>query len=459
MNYSVKYNDIKGTIGRLEGVVETVLLTVIYYLVWKAFYSGEYTPGYIGSGKFILMGIYGVLVFVLFFLCEGFKFGHLKLTDVVVSQWISLIIVDFITYFQLCLIANGVIDVKPFLLLLLIDIAVSFSCCFLFTFFYHMFYVPHNMLLIYGSKRALKLKFKMDTRSDKYTITEFISADADYETIKACIDKHDAVILNDVSAKERNDILKYCYQHKIRTYLVPKTTDIVLRGAQDITLFDTPLLLVKGVGLSPAQRLIKRIFDIVCSLIALVIASPIMLVVALAIKLDDGGPIFYKQDRVTRGGKVFDILKFRSMIVDAEKGGKSIPATDNDPRITRVGRIIRAIRIDELPQIINILKGDMSVCGPRPERCSHYEEYCKEIPEFEYRTKVKGGLTGFAQVYGKYNTSPYDKLRFDLMYIENYSLLLDIKLILMTIRILFKKESTEGFDKIVDETEIDEIIK
>jgi len=147
------------------------------------------------------------------------------------------------------------------------------------------------------------------------------------------------------------------------------------------------------------------------------------------------------------------------MIVDAEKEGKSIPATGNDPRITRVGKLIRATRLDELPQILNILKGDMSICGPRPERVSHHEEYCKEIPEFAYRTKVKGGLTGFAQVYGKYNTSPYDKLRFDLMYIENYSILLDFKLILMTIRVLFKKESTEGFDKVIDESKLDELLE
>jgi len=179
----------------------------------------------------------------------------------------------------------------------------------------------------------------------------------------------------------------------------------------------------------------------------MVVALPVMLVIAAAIKLDDHGPVFYKQERVTLDGKLFKILKFRSMIVNAEKDGKSIPATDNDPRITRVGKFIRATRLDELPQILNILKGDMSIVGPRPERLEHVEKYSKDIPEFNYRLKVKGGLTGYAQIYGKYNTSAYDKLRLDLMYIENYSILLDIKLILMTVRILFKKESTEGFDK------------
>ena len=170
-----------------------------------------------------------------------------------------------------------------------------------------------------------------------------------------------------------------------------------------------------------------------------------MLIVAIAIKLEDGGPVFYKQARATLNGDVFNILKFRSMIVDAEKEGHSIPATDRDPRITRVGRFIRPCRLDELPQLLNIIKGDMSLVGPRPERVEHMEKYGAEIPEFIFRTRVKGGLTGYAQIYGKYNTSAYDKLRLDLMYIENYSFIQDIKLILMTIRILFKKESTEGF--------------
>ena len=200
------------------------------------------------------------------------------------------------------------------------------------------------------------------------------------------------------------------------------------------------------MGLTVEQRAIKRLMDIVCSLLALIVFSPLFLVVSLAIKLGDGGPVFYKQKRCTRDLKTFDILKFRSMVVDAEKDGPQ-PAVDNDSRITKVGKIIRTLRIDELPQIINILKGDMSIVGPRPERIEHVEKYSEEIPEFVCRYKVKGGLTGYAQVYGKYNTSAYNKLKMDLIYIQNYSLAMDFKLILMTVRILFKKESTEGFDK------------
>ena len=179
----------------------------------------------------------------------------------------------------------------------------------------------------------------------------------------------------------------------------------------------------------------------------MVVAAPIMLAVAAAIKLEDGGPVFYKQDRLTRGGREFKILKFRSMIVDAEKYAGAVLASGDDPRITRVGKVIRATRLDELPQLLNILKGDMSIVGPRPERKCLADEITKELPEFPYRLKVRGGLTGYAQIFGKYNTSAYDKLRLDLIYIENYSLLLDFKLIILTLRIIFSKDSTEGIDK------------
>jgi exopolysaccharide biosynthesis polyprenyl glycosylphosphotransferase len=302
------------------------------------------------------------------------------------------------------------------------------------------------MVMVYGSENAVYLKFKMDTRKDKYHVTKLISATEGYEAICAQLKEYDAVILSDVEVQIRNDIMKFCYENRIRTYVAPEISDIMVRGATEICLFDTPLMLVRGRGLTVTQKVIKRFVDILLSLLAMIIASPVMLLVALAIKIEDGGPVFYRQDRVTLNGKVFSILKFRSMIVDAEKNGKSQPATGRDPRITKVGNLIRATRIDELPQIINILKGDMSIVGPRPERVEHVEQYTRDLPEFAYRLKVKGGLTGYAQIYGKYNTSAYDKLRLDLMYIENYSILLDIKLILLTLRIILKKESTEGFE-------------
>ena len=438
---------IKSLIRSLEGILEISVLAIIYYFVFRRGYDPDLFPFYLGYGKYVLVGVYALLTLVLFFAFDGFKFGYLRKFDALLSQWISLFIANFITYWQLCLIANVVISPVPMLMLTVIGAVVALMCVIFYTWIYHRVYVPKNMAMIFGRNNAVTLKFKMETRPDKYHIQKLIPVEDGLESICQQITAFDAVIINDVPAQIRNDILKFCYQNHIRTYVAPKLTDIIVRGATSINLFDTPLLLVKGNGLTPSQRILKRAMDLVICLPVGIIALPFMLLTALAIKLEDGGPVFYKQARASLGGKVFDILKFRSMIVDAEKDGRSIPATGHDPRITKVGRFIRATRIDELPQLLNIIKGDMSIVGPRPERVEHMEKYGADIPEFAFRTKVKGGLTGFAQIYGKYNTSPYDKLRLDLMYIENYSFILDVKLILMTLRIMLSKESTEGFDK------------
>lgn len=442
-----KLDGVKGTLRNLEGFLEALLLSVAYYFVWVYGYDASHFPVYYGVGKYLLAVIYGILVILLFNNFDGFKFGYLRMTEVLICQMIGLIMVNFITYLQLCLIINQMISVLPMLVLMLIEIVIATICIFIYSQLYHRIYPPKNMVMILGRDDAVDLKFKMDTRSDKYQITKLISVDEGFAAICEQIVNYDAVIINDVGAEIRNDLIKFCYHNQIRAYATPKMSDIIIKGATDICLFDTPLLLIRSKGLTLMQRFAKRLMDIVLCLIAMVIAAPVMLVVSLLIKLEDHGPVFYKQARVTKGGKVFNILKFRSMIVNAEKDGKSQPAVDNDPRITKIGKFIRATRIDELPQILNILKGDMSIVGPRPERTEHMEEYSRDIPEFDFRLKVKGGLTGYAQVYGKYNTSPYDKLRLDLMYIENYSLLLDIKLILMTVRIMLKKESTEGFNE------------
>ena len=434
---------VKSLIRAAEGFLEILILVLLYYCAFRRGYGND---DFSGFAAYILCGIYGFLLAILFFTMDGFKFGYLRNSDVLISQFISIFIVNFITYWQLCLVADTVITPYPMLILLFLGVVVAAICTISFSELYHHLYVPKNMVMILGRDEAITLKFKMESRPDKYRIVKLLSVDEGLECICEQIVNYDAVIINDVPSQIRNDILKFCYRNRIRTYLTPKITDIIVRGAEDINLFDTPLLLVKGKGLTPVQRIVKRFFDLVLCLIAMIPAAPIMLLVALAIKIEDGGPVFYRQTRSSLNGRNFDILKFRSMIVDAEKEGYAIPATGKDPRITKVGHIIRATRIDELPQLLNIIKGDMSIVGPRPERIEHMEKYGKYVPEFDFRTKVKGGLTGYAQIYGKYNTSPYDKLRLDMMYIENYSLTLDIKLILMTLRIMMKRESTEGFD-------------
>ena len=451
------YEDTKGFLRVAETLLEVLILTVIYYLVWKNGYdmfAFEY------KGKYVLMGVYGLLMYLIFQNADCTMFGQLNRVDLIIGQIISLFLVNFITYFQLCLIGNALLSPIPIAKLLGIQIVIAIVLILAYTTLYHKLYAPHNMLLIFGNRNSVGLKFKMDSRKDKYNITGLISAEEGYDAIVSKIPKYDAVILNDVSAPLRNDILKFCYRYRVRTYVAPKLTDIMIRGAKNISLFDTPLLLVKGTGLTPAQRVGKRLMDIVLCAIAMIPAAPLMAIVAIAIKLEDGGPVFFKQKRMTRGGREFEILKLRCMIVYAEKYGGAVLATDDDPRSTKIGKIIRATRLDEIPQILNILKGDMSIVGPRPERKVIADEYYKDIPEFAYRLKVRGGLTGYAQIYGKYNTSPYDKLRLDLMYIENYSFMQDIKLIILTLRIMFSKESTEGIDKqLENQRKIEELLK
>ena len=441
----------KNTVRKIESLIELLVLTVIYYYVWRNFiFDKAYFWPMLGRGKYVLMGIYFIIVLVITHLCEGFKYGILKIADVLFSQWIAVTIANIVTYLQLSLMANVMINPMPMVWLTLADFVIQ--GIFVYTFFaiYNHYSEASRLLMVYGNKESVSLKLKMDTREDSYNIKEIISVDEGFDKIFEELKNFDGLVISDVSAEQRNDLLKYCYMHDIETYITPKISDVIIGGGVGIHQFDTPLVMINTTGLTPEQELIKRIFDVVLSTVAAVVFSPFMLIIAVAIKLEDHGPVFYKQARVTKDGKVFDILKFRSMVEDAEQR----PATDDDDRITKVGHVIRAIRVDELPQLFNIIKGDMSIVGPRPERTEHVEKYTAAIPEFEFRSKVKGGLTGFAQIYGKYNTSAYDKIKLDLMYIENYSFLLDVKLVLMTIRILFKKESTEGFDKVVSADEI-----
>ena len=439
-------DDMKGLLRMGETLLETLVLTLLYYVVWRLADAEGEIFGFRYMGKYVLMGIYGLLLLVVFQNSDCTMFGQLRLPELLIGQIISLVAVNFITYLQLCLIAEQMLPIGSMVVLLAVEAVAAVIMVLLFQRLYLLIYRPHDMVLVYGSEQGIVLKLKMDSRRDKYHVTELISADQGYEKICASFENHDSVILSEVPVVLREQLLTHCYRNRIRVYVAPELTDIMLRGATNVKLFDVPLFLVKGCGLTPGQRMAKRAMDLLLCSIAMIPAAPVMLLVALAIKLEDRGPVFYKQKRLTRNGREFNILKFRSMIVDAEKHQGAVLASDRDPRITRVGRFIRATRLDELPQLLNILKGDMSIVGPRPERKVLADEISKTVPEFDFRLKIRGGLTGYAQIFGKYNTSSYDKLRLDLMYIENYSLLLDIRLIILTLRIIFSKDSTEGVD-------------
>jgi exopolysaccharide biosynthesis polyprenyl glycosylphosphotransferase len=257
----------------------------------------------------------------------------------------------------------------------------------------------------------------------------------------------EAVMLCGLASSQRNDILKYCITHEIRAYVRPNIGDFIMSSAKTIQMANLPVIVCEHSAPSLFYLVIKRTMDIVLSLCGLVMAGPVMILTAIAVKAYDHGPVLYKQARMTKAGRTFYIYKFRSMQVNAEQDGIARLAQQNDQRITAVGKIIRACRIDELPQMLNILGGSMSVVGPRPERPEIFEQYQETLPEFGLRLQVKAGLTGYAQVYGKYNTMPYDKLQMDLMYIAHPSIIEDLKIILATIKVLFVSESTEGIEE------------
>jgi len=204
---------------------------------------------------------------------------------------------------------------------------------------------------------------------------------------------------------------------------------------------DMPAFMVDRLGLTVEQRFFKRLFDIVLSLFGIVITSPLMIIIAILIRATSKGPAIYRQTRITVGNREFKMLKFRTMYENAEEKTGPVLSSDDDPRVTKVGRVLRNLRLDELPQLFNVLKGDMSFVGPRPERPFFVEQYSRDIPEYIHRYLVKAGMTGYAQIYGKYDTSAVDKLKYDLLYIRDYSLMLDIKLILQTIKVLLGKKA------------------
>ena len=431
--------------------VGLILQTGVYAYFWMT----EYYPflhmhrrlNFFFKGHVLMFLVYFVLLFFFASTYGGLKIGYLKPVDVYFSQFFSLIAVNVFSYVQISLMANWLVDAKPIVETMLIQIVLSAVWVYICNMFYHKAFPPREILLVHGERPIDGIVSKFNSRKDKYRINRCMDIAEGIEKVKTEITAgYGAVVLWDIPISVRNELLKYCYSKSVRVYMMPKVSDVLVKGSDQLHLFDTPILLTREYALKIEQRLIKRLFDLFCAVVLLVIASPFMLITAISIKLYDGGPILYKQIRCTRDAREFYILKFRSMRVDAEKDGVARLAAKNDSRITPIGKVIRAVRIDELPQLFNILKGDMSFIGPRPERPEIIAQYVEEMPEFVFRMKVKAGLAGYAQVYGKYNTTPYDKLKLDLTYIENYSIWLDLKLMLLTLKILFKPESTEGVD-------------
>ena len=306
-------------------------------------------------------------------------------------------------------------------------------------------------LLVTNGKKELWLTDKINENTRIFKVKG--TASPSDENIYSIIKDYDAVVIGSISAEEKHRIMCICATLEKQMLLRPEYTDIMLINAQTEQFDDLMMIRTTVFGLTASQRAVKRFVDIVLSAIAFVIALPIMLICALAVYIEDGHNPFYTQSRLTRKGREYHVIKLRTMVPDAESMSGPVLAEEDDPRITRVGKFLRKVRLDELPQIINILKGDMTIVGPRPEREFFYDKICSVIPEFRHRLSVKAGLTGMAQVYGRYSTDPYEKLMLDLMYIQNYSIMLDIKLIAETVRVMFEKDAAKGTESDVKKRE------
>ena len=429
----------------LASLVVLARMAVFAY-VWYTVYRGQIDEPFWRKGNWVLIAIYGLMFAMFAKLYGGLKVGYLKRIDVFYSLTLALLCTNAVEYLEITLINRWFLSIWPMIEMTMIQLILIIIWIFGSRYIYSKLYRARKLLVIYGDRDpGDDLIHKMNSRKDKYDISGKVHVSKGEKEIHRMMRDYDGVIIWDLPSTERNRYLKFCFAHSIRCYVSPKISDIILMGSERIHLFDTPLLMSRNMGLSVDQRVAKRVLDILVSGIGIIITSPIMLIIAIAVKAYDKGPVFYFQDRLTIGGTPFKICKFRSMCVDSEKNGARL-ASKHDSRITPVGRVLRNLHLDELPQLFNVFKGDMSLVGPRPERKMIMHEYEKELPEFYYRLKVKAGLTGYAQVYGKYNTTPYDKLKLDLFYIENYSFLLDIKLIFMTVKIFFQKEVSEGVD-------------
>ena len=448
---TLKNKDTQKNIYRfLWKLLLSVALQLPFIYAWSHWLNPLLHTRYLNKGNIMMWGVYFILMVLFIHVFGGYKIGLSKKSNMMISQAIAMFCHNGVEIVITILMVGRVKHIGTIItsygLLFLFQLILIFLFSDLGINLYRAIFPPYRMIQIKGPYQN-NLDKKMNQRGDKYVVEGELSYKESLTVIEKAIDEYDAVLLNDVPSAFRNKILKVCFDHSKKVYFTPKISDIMIKEAEELNLFDTPLFFTRNAGMNIWQRGIKRAMDIVISLIGIIITSPIMLIAAIAIHAYDKGPVFYKQTRCTIGGREFQVMKFRSMMVDAEKDGKARLATENDDRITPVGKFIRATRIDELPQFFNVLKGDMSMVGPRPERPEIIREYCETVPEFAYRTKVKAGLTGYAQVYGKYNTTSYDKLKLDLIYVSKCSILLDLQLILLTMKVIFMKESTEGLDE------------
>ncbi|NLL38076.1 MAG: sugar transferase [Clostridiales bacterium] len=329
---------------------------------------------------------------------------------------------------------------------LLIIITLECLCMALWILIFHRLWVRFNppastVVICEDEKRGWEIAGKINSRSFTNRVNTVCAYDED--KIHSVLNSHEAVVLVSAPLEKKNELALECWDLQKDLIIVPDVYELIVNNATLIQFDDIMAYKIKSIGLTLNQKIVKRAIDIAVSALGLIVLSPLMLVLALIVKRD-GGPALYSQNRVTRDGRIFRLYKFRTMIPDAEKLTGPTLALKDDPRITKAGKKLRQTRLDELPQLWNVLIGDMSLVGPRPEREHFINMYLETLPEYQYREKVRAGITGLAHVMGKYNTTPEERIKLDLTYIQNYSLSLDIKIIIETLRVVLTKEYAEG---------------
>ena len=430
---------------RMVKVLNVVMMTVPFAIAWMNYYSSRTWAPYFAKGNYLIIALFMVLYITYGHIYDGFAISLCKISEIVYSQSLAAIVANGFMYVITLLLTKHLPTVWPIMIVFEVQVVISVIWAKLANNWYFKKYPPKKTVVVYDTREGMETLIKEYGLDSKFEVEKVISVDECLNAKCAQLADVEAVFMCGVHSKDRNVILKYCVMENIETYVIPRIGDVLMSSARQMHMFHLPILRVNRYAPRIEYLIVKRTIDILVSGLGLIIISPIMLITAIAIKAYDKGPVFYKQCRLTKDGKKFDVLKFRSMRVDAEKDGVARLSTgDKDDRITPIGKFIRKTRVDELPQLINILKGDMSLVGPRPERPEIAEQYEKELPEFRLRLQAKAGLTGYAQVYGKYNTTPYDKLQMDLMYIAKPGLLEDLRIIFATVKILFMPESTEG---------------
>lgn len=439
----------KNIVKQSYKIVSLLIMFLSASALWYYNISPYWENGYTGYLTLALVGIMFCIIYWFFAkMYQALKIGIYRLTELMYFQVLAIVIADAALLFESIMWFHGFQKLKiwSYLLGMVIQVVAMGVNIFIHNRLFALYDERRKILIVYGNDGYKTLIKKMQSKKYRYEIVGCYSDETSLEVLEDNIGKAEGIYLYEVDDQLKRKLVLFCDSISKDIYLTQSVEDLLTMGFDVSHTFDTPFIRTKRMPEKWYYAFIKRTIDILFSGMGLVILSPMILIVAACIKLYDGGPVFYKQIRLTKGHKEFEIYKFRSMIVDAEKNGARL-AAQNDNRITPIGKVIRATRVDELPQLINILKGDMTLVGPRPERPEIEDVYLKEIPEFGMRLKVKAGLTGYAQVFGKYNTSPEDKLKLDLLYINQRSLLLDFKLIFYTIKIIFIPEATEGIEE------------